>query len=133
MSVSIQALPPPSPPHNRSTLNVNTSSGTPRENIDWSKVDPKIADAAQGMEAMFLEQMFKVMRETIPKNDMDLESPATEIYRSLLDGEVAKNSAKGGGVGLAEQIVAYLDGQRYNQKAGKDAPHGGHHEGQPIK
>ncbi len=82
--------------------------------VDRSKVDPEILKAAEGMEAMFLDYMLKVMRETVPKNEMDLESPATEIYRSMLDSETAQKAARTGGVGLADQLIAYLDSQRYN-------------------
>ena len=53
---------------------------------------------------------------------MDLESPATEIYRGMLDTETAQRAAHAGGVGLADQIVAYLEAQRYTQQKGPTAP-----------
>lgn len=81
--------------------------------IDRSKVDPETLKAAQGMEAMFLDYMMEQMRHTVPKNDMDLESPATDIYRGMMDSETAKTAARSGGIGLADQIVAYLESQRY--------------------
>jgi Rod binding domain-containing protein len=74
---------------------------------------------------------------------MDLESPATEIYRGMLDSETAKSAAHGGGIGLADQIIAYLDSQRYTVPNGghgvpstqlqksKDVSTGGTHAGQP--
>jgi flagellar protein FlgJ len=77
--------------------------------VDRSKVDPKILEAAEGMEGMFLDYMMKVMRESVPKNEMDLESPASNVYRSMLDSEYAKQAAHHGGIGLADQIIAYLD------------------------
>src|SRR6185312_14583013 len=64
--------------------------------VDRSKVDPQVIKAAEGMEAMFLDYMMKVMRETVPKNDMDLESPATNIYRGLQDSEFAQKAARAG-------------------------------------
>ena len=66
------------------------------------------------MEAMFLDYMMKVMRETVPKGEMDLENPATGIYRGMLDSELAQKAVKSGGIGLADQVIAYLDSQRYN-------------------
>ena len=77
--------------------------------------DPAIVEAAQGMEAMFLDYMLKVMRQTVPKNEMDLESGATEIYRSMLDSEVAERAARTQGVGLADQLIDYLDSSRYTE------------------
>ncbi len=68
----------------------------------------KIREAAEGLEALFISMMFEAMRKTVPKNDLDCESPATEIYRNMLDREIADKSAHQKGFGLAEQIVAYL-------------------------
>ncbi len=97
-------------------LPVSSSRRLPR--VDWSHVDPKVREAAQGMESIFLDYLMKVMRETVPKNDLDLESPATGIYRSMMDTEVAQKAAQRGGIGLAEQIVAYLESNRYANRGG---------------
>lgn len=119
-----------------------TTPGKRMPVVDKKQVDPQLLEAAQGMEAMFLNYMMKVMRDTVPKNDMDLESPATKIYQGMLDSEVAQTAARTGGVGLAEQIVAYLESQRYTGKEGQGfAPNrpaqpastGGTHEGQPAR
>jgi len=90
--------------------------------IDKSKVPPEILKAAEGMESMFIDYMMKVMRQTVPKNDMDLESPATEIYRGMMDSEYAEKAAHQGGIGLADQIIAYLSPQGYNLSEGHGAP-----------
>jgi flagellar protein FlgJ len=87
--------------------------------IDKSKVDPQVRAAGEGMEAMFIDYMMKVMRETVPKSDMDLESPATEIYRGMLDAETSQRAAKSGGVGIADQIIAYLESQKYTLPRGE--------------
>jgi flagellar protein FlgJ len=80
------------------------------------------------MEAMFIDYMMKVMRETVPKSDMDLESPTTEIYRGMLDAETSQRAAKSGGVGIADQIIAYLESQKYTLPKGQmgrqPSPHG---------
>lgn len=83
--------------------------------VDRNKADPQVRAAAEGMEAMFLDYLMKTMRQTVPKSDMDLESPATEIYRSMQDSDSAQRAAKAGGVGLADQIIAYLEIERYTQ------------------
>lgn len=87
--------------------------------IDHAQVDPEVLKAAQGMEAMFLDYMMKVMRQTVPKNEMNLESPATEVYRSMLDSETAQRAARGVGIGLADQIIAYLQPESYHLKEGQ--------------
>lgn len=90
-----------------------------------ANADPEVVKAAEGFEAIFMDQMMKSMRQTVPKSDMDLESPASEIYRSMLDSEYADKAAKAGGVGLADMIIAY-----WTQKSGggytgtQGQPHG---------
>jgi flagellar protein FlgJ len=100
-------------------MSAPVSSGKRMPQIDRSKVNPEVLKAAEGMEAMFLDYLMKVMRETVPKNDMDLESPATNIYRSMMDSEIAQKAAHRGGIGLAEQIIAYLDSNRYHLSQGQ--------------
>ena len=90
--------------------------------IDREKVDPEILRAAEGMETMFLDYMLKVMRETVPKNDMDLNSPAEGIYQSMLDGMYAEKAAHRGGVGLAEPIIDYLQARSYHGTTGQGVP-----------
>lgn len=126
---------PPLPPDPVNVLSAPTSPSRSLPRVDKTKVDPAIRRAAEGMEAMFLDYLMKTMRQTIPKNEMDLESPATEIYRSMLDTETAQKAARVGGIGLADQIIAYLEAQRYTLPKGHDAPvsTGGTHAGQPAE
>lgn len=119
-----------------SALTAPATPGNRVSVVDKSKVDPKILEAAQGMETMFLDYMMKVMRSSVPKNEMDLDSPASDIYQGMLDSETAKTAAKQGGVGLADQLVAYLVSQSYTQGKEHGAPeivHGGTHAGQPVR
>jgi flagellar protein FlgJ len=99
-------------------MSAPVSSGKRMPHVDRSHVDPQVLKAAEGMEAMFLDYLMKVMRQTVPKNDMDLESPATNIYRGMMDSEIAQKAAHRGGIGLAEQIIAYLDSNRYHHPQG---------------
>jgi Rod binding domain-containing protein len=95
----------------------HSSGSTPAKRlpvVDRSQVPKELVEAAEGMEAMFLDYLMKTMRQTVPKNEMDLESPATEIYRSMQDSETAKTAARAGGVGLADQIIAYMVAERYD-------------------
>lgn len=113
------------PPPQRDGVNKLSSVSTPDKRvpvIDRSKVDPKLREAAEGMEGVFLDYMMNVMRQTIPKNEMDMESPATKIYRSMLDTEVAQKAARSGGIGLADQIIAYMLSAGYTENKGSIPP-----------
>lgn len=92
--------------------------------VDRNNVPKELREAAEGMEAMFMDYLMKTMRQTVPKNDMDLESPATEIYRSMQDSETAKTAARAGGVGLADQIIAYMLAERYDLERASGAKSG---------
>ena len=112
-------------------------------------VDPQIRKAAEGMETMFMDYMMKTMRGTVEKNDLDLENSATEIYRGMLDTETVQRAVHQGGVGLADQIIAYLEARSYNKPKGPategavqsrsplkeiaKGSTGGTHEGEPIR
>ncbi|MBU6375905.1 MAG: rod-binding protein [Bdellovibrionales bacterium] len=98
--------------------------------VDWKKVDPKVVEAAQGMEAMFIDYMMQTMRKSVGKSEMSMDNGASEIYQGMLDSEYAQRAAKAGGVGLAEQIVAYLDSNRYNQIQVDPGTGGTSHENQ---
>lgn len=87
--------------------------------VDSSRIDPQLLKSAEGMEAMFIDYMMKVMRETVPKNEMDLESPASNLFRGMLDSQYAEKAAHRGGIGLADQIVAYLEARGYNRMKGQ--------------
>jgi flagellar protein FlgJ len=93
--------------------------------VDRTKVDPQIVKAAEGLETMFMDYLMKTMRETVPKNDMDLENGATAIYRGMLDQEYAQKAVNAGGVGLSDTIIAYLAPESYNLPKGQmTAPKG---------
>lgn len=132
----VQSAAPPPVPIQKSAMDAPVSPSKWVPNVDRSRADPQAVKAAEGMEAMFLDYMMQAMRKTVPKNEMDLESPATEIYRGMMDSETAKTAARSGGIGLADQIIAYLESQRYTQGRGQEARArsaplgtGGTHEG----
>lgn len=103
-------------------LEAPISSAKRLPSVDPSQIDPQLRKSAEGMEAMFIDYMMKVMRETVPKNEMDLESPASNLFRGMLDTQYAEKAAHRGGIGLADQIVAYLEARGYNRMRGQGVP-----------
>ena len=70
----------------------------------------KRREAVRGFEEMFVGQMLKSMRRTVPEGG---ESRAKVLWREQFDGEIAKRIAEGGGIGLApllEQGIASSGG-----------------------
>jgi Rod binding domain-containing protein len=112
--MKISPLSPPSPqsPENPGqTVDGLKARPRPRTKAD---ADPQVREAAEGLEAMFLNTMMQAMRGTVQENELSLENPATKIYRGMLDQQVATDTARNNSVGLADQIVAYLEQRGYN-------------------
>lgn len=71
--------------------------------------DPeKLKAVAQQFEAIFIQQMFKDMRNTIPEGGLVERGNADEVYTQLQDAEAAKIMAEQGGIGLADLMLQQL-------------------------
>lgn len=71
--------------------------------------DPQQLKAAtQQFEAVFIQQMFKDMRNTIPEGGLIERSNADDIYTQMQDAEAAKVMAERGGIGLADLMMQQL-------------------------
>lgn len=69
--------------------------------------EQKARDACEGFEAVFIGQMIKEMRKTVPKDGM-LHGKHEEEYVSMFDAEFAKTLTKQGGIGLADFMQRQL-------------------------
>ena len=71
--------------------------------------DPqKIKAAAQQFEAVFIQQMFKEMRNTIPSGGMIERGNADDVFTQMQDAEAAKVMAARGGIGLTDLMMQQL-------------------------
>ncbi|MCP4572060.1 MAG: transglycosylase SLT domain-containing protein [bacterium] len=65
--------------------------------------------AAKEFEAVFLNQLLKSMRATVPENDLFNAGGATKFYRQMHDAELAQALANtGSGLGIADLVVQQL-------------------------
>lgn len=65
--------------------------------------------AAQEFESLFIFQMLKVMRETVPEGGLLQGGPGNDIFLTMMDQHLASAMAEQGGLGLAEIIVRDLE------------------------
>jgi len=70
---------------------------------------------ARDFEAMFIHQMLKSMRNTVPKDD-DMSS-ARRIFTEMLDEQIANTASRSGHFGLAQIIYKELSGGKAAQDA----------------
>lgn len=68
----------------------------------------KTREAVQDFEAFFISQMYEQMYATVPVNETFGGGNAEKIFRSMLIDEYGKMTAKSGGIGLTDQIMAQL-------------------------
>lgn len=71
------------------------------------KREAKLRGASQDFEAIFIHQMLKQMRATVPKEGL-LHSRDEEFWQSHFDGEMAVIMARQGGIGLGDIIFEQL-------------------------
>ena len=99
---------------NRTAVQKAVSQGEKFDRILSRKLennDKEMLDACYGMETLFIEDLFKSMRRTIPKSDFFGQSLAKDIFRDMLYSEYAKIAAKSDQFGLARQIYEQLSVQ----------------------
>lgn len=76
----------------------------------------RLRQAAEDFEALFLQQLFSVMRRSIPKGGLFEESFARQTYEDMFYEELSKVSAQAGGLGLADMIMQQLGKAVYDVK-----------------
>ncbi|MCJ7615162.1 MAG: rod-binding protein [Desulfobacterales bacterium] len=68
------------------------------------KSDARLKEACFELESLFINYLLKEMRATIPKSGFISGGKAEEIYTSMLDSQLAKEMASGGGIGLSSLL-----------------------------
>jgi flagellar protein FlgJ len=70
--------------------------------------------SCRDFEAIYIQEMYKAMRKTVPDSGLFEKNMASELYKELLDMEMAKATAAGKGNGIGEAM--------YQQMKDKIAP-----------
>ncbi len=83
-----------------------TTSQTPR--VSKGQDPEKLKEVCQQFEAIFIQQIYKEMRNTIPNEGYIPRGNADDMYAQLQDMEAAKITAERGGIGLAEMMMQQL-------------------------
>jgi flagellar protein FlgJ len=77
------------------------------------KDDPKgLCRVSQQFEAIFIQQLFKGMRATVPDGGLQEKDGSIQIFQDLMDHQVAEEMARKQGLGIAEALFRQMqDGQ----------------------
>ena len=80
---------------------------------------------AAEFESMMLAQMTKSMNPSRDDEDADMfRSDANDMYRTMYSEQLARTLSEGGGVGLADTILAQIEGRRASLKTNAAEPKG---------
>jgi soluble lytic murein transglycosylase-like protein len=75
-----------------------------------SETPEGLRKAAKEFESVFLNQLMKAMRSTVPENKLFNSQGATKFYQQMYDQEIAKSLAGSGkGMGVADLIVRQFE------------------------
>jgi len=66
--------------------------------------------AAEMLEGLFVQQLLKVMRKTVPESSLFGQSLGRDIFTEMLDETIADEVARGEGVGLRQVLLDQLGG-----------------------
>jgi flagellar protein FlgJ len=72
------------------------------------EADAKLREVCREMEAVFLNMMLGKMRDTVPERTLFPKSSGEKMMQSMLDVELTRAMAAGGGVGLGELLYRQL-------------------------
>jgi flagellar protein FlgJ len=80
------------------------------------KIDEgKLKKVCEDFESIFISQMLKVMRQSIPKTGLLDGGSQQDMYLSLFDEELSKSMAKKGGMGLGKILYQNIMNQGKNR------------------
>jgi len=69
----------------------------------------RLQKACEDMEALFVHQLIKEMRATVPKSGLFGKSQARDIYTGMLDSRLAQEIAQGRSLGLSALLMRQLN------------------------
>lgn len=75
--------------------------------------EAKLKKACQDFEAVFIGQIWKQMRSSVPKEGL-LHSKEEESYLSMFDQELSVKMSQSGGIGLSDMLYANLSERLVN-------------------
>ncbi|MGL1931426.1 MAG: rod-binding protein [Desulfotalea sp.] len=96
-----------------------------RTQISASKLSPidkksrdleKLKNACQEFEAIYVNQMLKEARKTVPEDGLFQKDSATKMYEEMIDMERARQVSKGPGLGIATAMYEQMSHLIENKK-----------------
>ncbi len=86
------------------------------QSLKKSKDLKALRESTREFEAIYMMEMMKSMRKTIPEGGLFEKDVADNIYEEMLDMEYARQTAQGKGMGLGEAMYEQMKVHILNRK-----------------
>jgi flagellar protein FlgJ len=73
-----------------------------------AKDDQKLKDSCHELESVFISQLIKCMRDTVPKDSLLGDDFGQGVFQSMLDDEYAKSISQTDTIGLSKMLYDQL-------------------------
>lgn len=75
-----------------------------------------LRESSREFETLFVMEMYKTMRKSVPESGLIEKNVSTEIFTEMLDMETAKATTQGKGLGIGEamynQLAELIEGKK---------------------
>ena len=98
-------------------LTIDPRAMLPQTNPKNQANDPKerelqaLRQSCRDFEAVYINEIYKSMRKSVPDSGMFKKDMSSELYKEMLDMEMAKQTAAGKGSGIGEAMYEQLKKQ----------------------
>lgn len=75
-----------------------------------------LRESTREFEALYVNEMFKAMRKTIPEDGIFKKDMTTKMFQEMMDMEMARETAKGEGIGLGLAMYEQMKTPIENKK-----------------
>ena len=97
--------------------NIPAAAGaTKKPGTSSSKNLLSLRKSCRDFEAIYVQEMYKAMRKTVPDGGIGEKDMANGLYKEMLDMEMAKATAAGKGTGIGEAMYQQMKGKIENKK-----------------
>jgi flagellar protein FlgJ len=86
------------------TQAVQSQAPAASANVDNTAKIAKLDKACRDLEAMFVGELLKAMRNSIPESNFLPEMPGSDVYESMFDQQLAGYLSQGRGMGLGQAV-----------------------------
>jgi len=91
------------------TMNIPAAANAATTSTDKPSRDlQSLRKSCREFEAIYIQEMYKAMRKTVPDSGLFEKDMASELYREMLDMEMAKATAAGKGTGIGEAMYQQM-------------------------